>query len=284
MPVFLATDVLLYLLLAAVAGFILYARRKRYLREPWLRVLRRRAGMISAVILLAYLIIGVLDSIHFRPVIGHGPQGQARYAPQVISVLDWLIAPVRNHSEKTYSAPFATRLFVEETVTGPDGTERRIYPRLKWGGRDLTHPGQELANVLGLAGVGVLEGLGGVALLVLALVAALARRYRWSWRSAAVRVLRGRTRLPWRAGLITAGAVFLLVGACANLAPHYHILGTDKVGEDVFYEAVKSIRTGLVIGTLTTLVMLPFAIAARSHGGLFSRPGGRRRSSISTPP
>jgi peptide/nickel transport system permease protein len=32
------------------------------------------------------------------------------------------------------------------------------------------------------------------------------------------------------------------------------------VGQDVFYQVLKSIRTGLVIGTLTTLVMLPFAI------------------------
>jgi peptide/nickel transport system permease protein len=38
------------------------------------------------------------------------------------------------------------------------------------------------------------------------------------------------------------------------------VLGTDKVGQDVFYLTLKSIRTGLVIGTLTTLIMLPFAI------------------------
>jgi len=38
------------------------------------------------------------------------------------------------------------------------------------------------------------------------------------------------------------------------------VLGTDKIGQDVFYQALKSIRTGLVIGTLTTMVMLPFAL------------------------
>jgi ABC-type dipeptide/oligopeptide/nickel transport system permease subunit len=37
--------------------------------------------------------------------------------------------------------------------------------------------------------------------------------------------------------------------------------GTDKVGQDVLYLTLKSIRTGLVIGTITTLVMLPFAVA-----------------------
>jgi peptide/nickel transport system permease protein len=53
------------------------------------------------------------------------------------------------------------------------------------------------------------------------------------------------------------------------LSGSYHVLGTDKVGTDVFYQAVKSIRTGLVIGTLTTLVMLPFAILLGIMAGYF---------------
>jgi peptide/nickel transport system permease protein len=54
-----------------------------------------------------------------------------------------------------------------------------------------------------------------------------------------------------------------------NLSQDYHILGTDKVGEDVFYQALKSIRTGLVLGTLTTLVMLPAAILLGVMAGYF---------------
>ena len=49
----------------------------------------------------------------------------------------------------------------------------------------------------------------------------------------------------------------------------YHIFGTDKVGQDVFYQTIKSIRTGLVIGTLTTLVMLPFAVLLGIMAGYF---------------
>ena len=37
-----------------------------------------------------------------------------------------------------------------------------------------------------------------------------------------------------------------------NIHAH-HLLGTDKVGSDVFYRALKGIRTGLIIGGLTTL-------------------------------
>jgi peptide/nickel transport system permease protein len=63
--------------------------------------------------------------------------------------------------------------------------------------------------------------------------------------------------------------VFFWLGAMANLAPYYHILGTDKVGEDVLYQAIKSIRTGLVIGSLTTIVMLPIAISLGLMAGFF---------------
>jgi peptide/nickel transport system permease protein len=53
------------------------------------------------------------------------------------------------------------------------------------------------------------------------------------------------------------------------LSGYYHVLGTDKVGQDVLYQTLKSIRTGLVIGTLTTLVMLPFALLFGLMAGYF---------------
>ena len=56
------------------------------------------------------------------------------------------------------------------------------------------------------------------------------------------------------------------------LSRDLHILGTGKIGQDVFYYTVKSIRTGLVIGILTTLFMMPLAlllgIAAGYFGGI----------------
>jgi peptide/nickel transport system permease protein len=63
--------------------------------------------------------------------------------------------------------------------------------------------------------------------------------------------------------------MLLLWGAALALCGYYHILGTDKVGQDVFYLSLKSIRTGLVIGTLTTLMMLPFALFLGITAGYF---------------
>ena len=54
-----------------------------------------------------------------------------------------------------------------------------------------------------------------------------------------------------------------------SLSDFYHVFGTDKVGEDVLYQTLKSIRTGLVIGSLTTLIMLPFAIVFGIMAGYF---------------
>lgn len=55
----------------------------------------------------------------------------------------------------------------------------------------------------------------------------------------------------------------------APLKFKYHILGTDKVGKDVFYESIKGIRTAVMIGTLTTVFMLPFALILGMSAGFF---------------
>lgn len=42
--------------------------------------------------------------------------------------------------------------------------------------------------------------------------------------------------------------------------PRTHVMGTDKVGNDVLYLSLKGIRTGLVLGLATTLIVIPFAL------------------------
>ncbi|RMG28701.1 MAG: ABC transporter permease, partial [Gammaproteobacteria bacterium] len=50
-PVFLWTDVLLWLLVVLATGFALYVRRQRHLREPWARVFQRPLGASAALVL-----------------------------------------------------------------------------------------------------------------------------------------------------------------------------------------------------------------------------------------
>ncbi len=60
-----------------------------------------------------------------------------------------------------------------------------------------------------------------------------------------------------------------LVVPALVLSDSYHVLGTDKVGQDVLYLSLKSIRTSLVIGTLATLVMLPLGLLLGIMAGYF---------------
>ncbi len=53
--------------------------------------------------------------------------------------------------------------------------------------------------------------------------------------------------------------------------PRRHLLGTDRVGNDVLYLGLKGIRTGMVIGAFTTLLVIPFAILFGVLAGYFGR-------------
>ena len=51
--------------------------------------------------------------------------------------------------------------------------------------------------------------------------------------------------------------------------PRQHIMGTDKVGNDVFFKALKGIRTALIIGFFTSFVAIPFALLFGIMAGYF---------------
>ena len=52
-----------------------------------------------------------------------------------------------------------------------------------------------------------------------------------------------RTHMPLRAALITFTIICALAGPVIALMGHYHVFGTDRTGNDVFYQALKSICT-----------------------------------------
>jgi len=261
-PVILWTDALIFLLLTVVIVFGIYARGKPHLRAPWAQVLRSRIAAGSLVILLAFITIGVLDSLHFRlPLEDDGYGSEPHYAVEVLSVLDVLAGPLRTRVEKTYSAPFATHLYTRENIEQADGSVLRDYPRLEYAGSHLADPARDRdSDILKRSATAVLQALPATGLLLFATALLLGRRGGQGTRAALRDILQGRTEIPWRVILATSGLLLLLLSLALNLGSAYHILGTDKVGQDVFYQTLKSIRTGLVIGTLTTLVMLPFAV------------------------
>jgi peptide/nickel transport system permease protein len=71
--------VLIWLLLVGAVALGVLSARKPLLRAAWRRVGRSRAGMASATVLVAFVVVGLLDSLHYRPRLEHSAgQGAAR--------------------------------------------------------------------------------------------------------------------------------------------------------------------------------------------------------------
>ena len=248
--VVLWTDALIYLLIVAVLGLAFYLRGQEHIKRPLQSIARSKVGMVSLVVLLFFVAIGLLDSVHFKPA-----QGKSN---EIISLLDAWATPLREHGEKTYSAPFAATLYSKEIMTQADGGTQWGYPRLQFGGSYLDDPEtQHIPDVLQKAAYGLAQGAGLSGVIMLLFLGA--RRWMQGEKFA----------MPSTAVAVTVFIIVTLGYALIYLSAYYHVLGTDKVGEDVFYQAVKSIRTGLVLGTLTTLIMLPMAIIFGILAGFF---------------
>jgi peptide/nickel transport system permease protein len=270
-PVILWTDALIFVLVAAVAAFAWYVSRQEHLRAPWRKVAQSRYGMSALVILTGFVIVGLLDSLHFRPALEmRQADGRANYAVEVLSVFDLVASGLRDKPERTYSAPLAAYAFAKETVVAADGTQAREFPRLRFGGAHLKDPASErVPDILKrvIAGLGLAVSFWIV--LTMLIAAVVAQRHDASFAQTLDAIMQGRTEGPWRSMLMTAGVLLGVAGPVLVLSLGYHVLGTDKVGQDILYQTLKSIRTGLVIGTLTTLVMLPFAVLLGIMAGYF---------------
>ncbi|MEJ6005309.1 ABC transporter permease [Paucibacter sp. AS339] len=292
--VVLWTDVALWGLLAGLLAYGLRIRAHPQLRATWARVLRDPVAASSGVVLTLMLGVTLLDSLHLRSELPPGAAGQKMQAEQTsdervydtrtVSVLDLLLARQIAMREISYSAPLAYLGFNKEPIDaagegvgygtrteGEAGSEAagRGFPRLQFGGAHLRQPEQEWgADVARRAGAGLAWGALLTALLAILLAAGLATSH-GGFKSAGRDLLMDRTHYPWRAMLLTCAVTALLAGPALALMDHYHVLGTDRTGNDVLYQALKSLRTAFVIGALSTLATLPFALALGVLAGYF---------------
>jgi peptide/nickel transport system permease protein len=232
-------------------------------------------AMASAVILFFYLLIGLSDSIHFHPRLESVDDQQAEvstqtiYSTEVLSVLDVAITHLRAQGEKTYSAPFAAHAYSKETIELADGSIIREYPRLDYGGAHLLDPEQDrIIDIIFKSLTGLFYGLVIWCFVSAAIIFRVKCRRNSSFKDVLHSMLK-QNDIPWKVIHFTLGAVLVTLTIALTLSNYYHIFGTDKIGQDVYYQALKSVRTGLIIGTLTTLVMLPFAVLMGLMAGYF---------------
>ena len=256
--VFLPTDAVIWVLIAAVcAGFCL-ARGKESVARRWKQVLSGSAAQASAVVLGFCLVIAALDSVHFRPLLEQSRPGRpAVYAPAAVSLLDHCLLPRIARRERSYSAPFA---WAEHDKTSGNGelAGERTHARL----RGITPAAADEQSRNKDLALRAASGAGTAALLLCLLAAPFALLLR--------RPGFRRERLLARRGIICAAAMIL--ASCVLLAflwGGYHPFGTDKTGNDVLFQSLKSLRTAFVLGTLATLSMLPFALVLGISAGYF---------------
>ncbi|MBK9133731.1 MAG: ABC transporter permease [Betaproteobacteria bacterium] len=271
--VLLWTDAAMWLMAAAVLAYGWHVRRSPALAATWRRVFRDPAALASSVVLLLCLGVTLADSVHYRlrlpPAPGAAANAPPAYEARTRSLLDAWLADLIDSREATYSRPLAYLGFTKESVE-VGGQVQRLAPRLKFGGAHLARPEAEWAGDVAMrAAAGVAAGALVAAALAALFVALLARARRQPWRATWMQVVRGEGAIPWRVALATIAAVCLLAGPAAALSGPYHLLGTDLTGNDVLYQALKSIRTAFVIGALATVATLPLAVSLGIVAGYY---------------
>ncbi len=271
--VVLWTDAFLWGFALTILIYLFFIRRRVALRQAWLSVLRTPSAAASGVILLVFLVIGLLDSIHYRPLLesrGVGSQEIQHYAPFARSVLDELLAWVGlDAKERSYSAPFARTLFFKETQL-IEGQAVRDFPPLVNAAHGITDDAAHRALLWRLLfqwlGWGVLWAL---VLRVLLFGGVRIRGGNQGTASLGARIKGSGQSRSVAAVWLSLTIIGILIIAVVIFSPHFYILGTDRSGNDVLYQAVKSIRTAWVIGTLTTVAMLPPALLFGIAAGYF---------------
>lgn len=273
--VFLWTDIFVFGLVLAVVFYALRVRRSASLQSAWRSIARTPSAMCAAVVLGSFLLLGVLDSVHYRPMlppVNAAADSKANaapvYSPVLRSALDDLLSLTQlSKRENTYSAPLALRQFTKETEL-INGQPVRDYPRLKHAGLQLQAEGDRMADIYQRLLRGFLIGVA-ACLASGFLLTLLHRRQAPTLRRALQIWWRGESGVPWRPMWITFSLGALLAATALTLGGNYHVLGTDRTGNDVLWQCLKSIRTALVIGTLTTVAMLPPALCFGIAAGYF---------------
>ena len=247
---FLLTDIFFYIIFFSLIIYINYVRKTPDIRETWSYVFKNKTGIISAVVLSFFMLTALLDSIHIKDKIYNEDKNEYVYSQEINSILDIILLPISKNTEKSYSSPFSSHLYSKETVKSYNDKEKRIYPKLLHKGNHNKYLDDNIKNIFFTSLLSILKSF----ILVFFIYILIFRED----------VFKNKFIFsPLKRNSVLFSSLFIMLSIILilyDLGTQYYVLGTDKVGEDVLYKSIKSIRTGILIGTLTTIVMLPFAV------------------------
>ena len=264
--VVLYTDLVMWFLVLVVAVYVRHVMKTPELASKWHRVLANKTAVACGAVLSVFFLVVLADSVHYRAALQSTSSNDAVvYDTRTVSLLDdWIGAHIAGR-ERSYSAPFALREFDKTTVL-VDGKPVREFQRLTGAARDVPEKGAWI-KLMRRIEVGGLAGLAGsLQIWLVAIVLCMGVR-RISFGEALRRVVTPAN--PWRPAIsvwmlaVWLGVVLMFVW------PDWHVLGTDRTGNDVLFSALKSVRTAVVIGSLATFSMLPFAVVLGIAAGYF---------------
>ena len=247
---FLLTDIFFYIIFFSLIIYINYVRKTPDIRETWSYVFKNKTGIISAVVLSFFMLTALLDSIHIKDKIYNEDRNEYVHSQEINSILDIILLPISKNTEKSYSSPFSSHLYSKETVKSYDDKEKRIYPKLLHKGNHNKYLDDNIKNIFFTSLLSILKSF----ILVFFIYILIFRED--VFKNKFIFSPLKRNSVLFSSLLIILSIILILY----DLGTQYYVLGTDKVGEDVLYKSIKSIRTGILIGTLTTIVMLPFAV------------------------
>ena len=270
--VFLWTDITVWALVVFFIAYGVTVLRSPNLAANWRRVFRDTPAMCSAMVLMLCLVLTMADSVHYRGRLSAAPgaaAGAVQYEVQAHSLLDLALNDLVESRETSYSRPFDYVGLRMDSVS-VNGHVVRMAPRLKHGGAHLSDPEHQWhSDLLSRGFTGLVLGLGLAVVGAALLFALVARARRAGFLDTAASVWRNEGDIPWRAALWTLVVIATLSGITILLMGAYHVFGTDTTGNDVLYQALKSIRTAFVIGSLSTIATLPLAVVLGVMAGYF---------------
>ena len=256
-PIVLWSDGLIFLLVLAILAMFRLVKTNPQTTANWRQVFSTKLGCSTFMVIAIYVFIALLDSLHFqKPLPTTAADEKVYFSSEVLSVLDWIHEDMRVNQEKTYSAPFALHSFAKENMRNADGSLYRDHPRLRHGGIHLHDANDRWLDICKRSLVAFLKG-GFFAFAIILLVAKV------------FRLTSMEADLPTGTIYTVVCITSIVYAWILELGSVYHIMGTDKVGADVLYQSIKSIRTGVLIGAFATLLSLPFAIGLGISAGYF---------------
>jgi peptide/nickel transport system permease protein len=235
---FLISDVVYLLINSFIVGFLYLSFQNPFNKRIWLKLFQQRTAAISLGIVVFFWLISILDSIHIYQ----------------NTLIDWIFSPLNHYMEYSYSKPFSLNLLLPK-VKFLHGQYVALYSHLTY----VPKVYQTQAQMTAWVSLRVLHVLGGFFILLFILRVIFRRRL------ALIFPYQKNILLMW-GSLLFCTTIFILLYV---LSRQFHVFGTGQIGQDILYQAIKSIRTGMLISLMTTMIMLPFAIAFGLVAGYF---------------